>query len=45
MFKMLMQGNMACYFGFPEFVETDGLLSGGLFPMKRFEIDTSRVGG
>jgi len=40
-----MQGNKACYFLFPEFIETDGPLSGDLFPMKRFEIDTSRVGG
>ena len=39
-----MQGNKAYLFDIPEFVETDGPISGGLFPMKRFKIDTSRVG-
>jgi len=39
-----MQGNMACLFDIPELVETDGPFSGYLFPVKRFEIDTSRVG-
>jgi len=39
-----MQSNMACLFDSPEFVETDGPLTGDLFPMKKFEIDTSRVG-
>jgi hypothetical protein len=43
MVRILMQGNMASLFDIPEFVETDGPFTGDLFPMKRFEIDTSRV--
>jgi hypothetical protein len=39
-----MKGYMACLFDIPEFVETDGPLTGDLFPIKRSEIDNSRVG-